>query len=112
MGGVLGASGSRPRWPGGEPRRASSSLREGLRLGPSNGAAEGPRGPRRMSGGRGGTRWHERDLVRDLSREASPAGHATGGIRGVPGREGLSRVSRLYPAVQPCDATVWTRPLA
>ena len=65
-----------------------------------------------MSGERGGTRWHERDLVRDLSREVGPAGHATGGMKGVPDREGLSTVSRLYPAVQLRDATVWTRPLA
>ena len=112
MGGVLGASGSRPRRPGGGLRRATGSLRGGPRLGPPDEVTKGTRGPRRMSGGRGGTHWHERDSVRDLSREASPAGHATGGMKGVPDREGLSTVSRLYSAVQPRDATVWTRPLA
>ena len=86
-----------------------SSLREGM---PPGEAAEGPHGPWRMSGERGATRFRGRDWLRDLPREASPAGHATGGMKGVPDREGLSRVSRLYLAVQPCDATVWTGPLA
>ena len=114
MGGVLDTFGSRSRRSGGELQRALSSLREGPRLGPPDEVSKGMRGPRRMSGGRGGTHWHERDLGRDLSREVGPAGHATGGMKGVPDREGigLSTVSRLYPAVQLCDATVWTRPLA
>ena len=58
-----------------------SSLREGM---PPGEAAEGPHGPWRMSGGRGATRCRGRDLLRDLPREASPAEHATGGMKGVP----------------------------
>ena len=51
---------------------------------PHGGTAEGPAGPRRMSEARGATRCRGRVWLRDLPREASPAGHATGGMKGVP----------------------------
>ena len=52
---------------------------------PPGWAVEESAGPGRMSGARGATHCRRRDLLRDLPREVHPAGHAAGGVKGVPG---------------------------